>query len=136
MPHSAIDRASWYLFCNAYSRQHQGWIGSVEAIEPAPQETGAAREEEPAPVTLADNVALQGIVLQGHQQEPELLVCMGRGTDLFTHRIARPTLIEALQTDLGLDEGLLIHDEKGGVHRIRFRVPASPDVLDGISPVP
>ncbi len=131
MTHSAIDKLFWHTFCDAYSRQHQGWITSVEAIE-STQEPDAV----PTPFMLVANVALQGIVLQNHQPEPDLLVCMGRDMDLYTHRIVRPTLIEALQTDRGLDEGLLIHDEKGGIHRLRFRVPASPDVLDGISPVP
>ncbi len=79
-------------------------------------------------------LALQGIVLQDRQPVPELLICLGVGEKLFTHRIIRPAQIVALQTESGLDEGLQISDESGGLHRIRFRAPASPETLDGVAP--
>ncbi len=124
--HSIIDKSCWAAFCDAYSRQHQGWIACVETIEPG---------LDPPAVALVVHLPLQGVVLQDRQPVPELLVCLGVGEQLFTHRIIRPAQIAALQTESGLDEGLQIRDEGGGLYRIRFRAPASPETLDGVAAV-
>ena len=120
---SEIAKKLWPGFCDDYSRQHQGWLVSLETHDPL---------NSPAHLqAMAGELAFQGVVLQDHGPAPELLVTLGRGEEIFTHRIVQPTRIITLETDAGLHEGLLIQDDNGGQLRIRFRVPASPEALDG-----
>jgi len=123
---TTIEKQYWAEFCDAYSRQHRGWIASIEAHD--------ARMSESGLLPIASSQALQGIVLQGRHPQPDLIVSAGSGENLLTHRIVQPTQIVALQTDSGLDEGLQIYDENGGLVQLRFRVPASPEALDGVTP--
>jgi hypothetical protein len=41
-----------------------------------------------------------------------------------------PTIIVTLWTDVGLHEGITIHDKSGGLIHIRFHEPASPELSD------
>ncbi len=120
---SDIAKKLWPGFCDGYSRQHQGWLVSLEIHDPLAPTSN--------PQAMAGELAFQGIALQDHGPAPELLVTLGRAEEIFTHRVVQPARIAALETDAGLHEGLLIQDENGGQFKIRFRAPASPETLDG-----
>jgi hypothetical protein len=130
---TTIDKQCWAAFCDAYSRQHQGWIANVETYDPRLAES-AGLQASAGLLPLVSNLALQGLVFEDRHAHTDLVVSVGGGENLVTHRIVEPSQIVTLQTDSGLDEGLLIHDENGGLMRIRFRAPASPEALDGITP--
>ncbi len=120
---SAIARKRWADFCDHYTRQHQGWLVSLETCDPS--------TSPPVSHPMTEALTLQGIAFQEHGAAAELLVTLGRAEEFFTHRIAQPARILTLETDAGMHEGLLVQDESGGQLRILFRVPASPEALDG-----
>lgn len=125
-----IAKNHWQSFCDNYTRQHQGWIVKVDIFDPS---MSNHRRGEPSPrlKALAADLAFRGIVFQDSESHPELLINLGSGKELFTHRLMRPAQIVTLETTEGLHEGLLIHDSNGGMVQIRFREPANPELLDG-----
>ncbi len=120
---SEIARRHWLRFCDHYSRQHRGWLVSLEIQDPAKLAS--------PPQLMTGELTFQGIALQDHGQIPELLVTLGRAEEIFTHRVVQPTRIAALETGDGLHEGMLIQDENHGQLKIRFRAPARPESLNG-----
>jgi len=127
--HSEIAKIQWQSFCDNYTRQHRGWVVKVDAYDPALAKL-FCQAPPPRLKTMANNLAFQGIVFEDSGFRLELLICLASGGELFTHRVMQPTIIVALWTDVGLDEGIIIHDKTGGLIHMRFRKPASPELLD------
>lgn len=125
-----IARNQWRSFCDGYSRQHQGWIVKVNIYDPSMSKLSYYNPTSRFK-TMANDLAFRGIVFEDFGPRPELLVNLGSGTELITHRLMQPTHIVEVETVNGLHEGLLIHDRNGGVMQIRFREPANPEMLDG-----
>jgi hypothetical protein len=125
-----IAKNQWQSFCEDYTRQHEGWIVKIDVYDPSMSKLGGNK----LPIrlqSLAVDLMFRGIVFQDGGGRPELLVNLGRGKELFTHRLMRPTHIVALESDNGFHEGLLLHDRNGGLVQIRFREPARPELLNG-----
>ncbi|MDD1635793.1 MAG: DUF5335 domain-containing protein [Methylococcaceae bacterium] len=127
--HSEIAKIQWQSFCDNYTRQHRGWVVKVDAYDPALAKL-FCQAPPPRLKTIANNLAFQGIVFEDSGFRLELLICLASGGELFTHRVMQPTIIVALWTDVGSDEGIIIHDKTGGLIHMRFRKPASPELLD------
>ena len=127
--HSEIAKIQWQSFCDNYTRQHRGWVVKVDAYDPALAKL-FCQAPPPRLKTMANNLAFQGIVFEDSGFRLELLICLASGGELFTHRVMQPTIIVALWTDVGSDEGIIIHDKTGGLIHMRFRKPASPELLD------
>jgi hypothetical protein len=127
--HSEIAKIQWQSFCDNYTRQHRGWVVKVDAYDPALAKL-FCQAPPPRLKAMANNLAFQGIVFEDSGSRLELLICLASGGELFTHRVMQPTIIVALWTDVGLDEGIIIHDKTGGLIHMRFRKPASPELLD------
>ena len=127
--HSEIAKNQWQSFCDNFTRQHWGWVVKVDAYDPTLAKLYC---ESPPPrlKAMANNLAFQGIVFEDSGFRLELLICLASGGGLFTHRVMHPTIIVALWTDVGLHEGIIIHDKSGGLIHIHFREPASPELLD------
>jgi hypothetical protein len=127
---SEIAKGLWQSFCASYTRQHVGWMVKVDVYDPSMSRLCG---ETPSPCLklMANDLTFQGIALEDRSSRPQLLVTLASNGELFTHRLMRPTHIVAIETASGLHEGLLIHDKTGGLMQIRFREPASAELLDG-----
>jgi hypothetical protein len=127
--HSEIAKSQWQSFCDNYTRQHRGWVVKVDAYDPALAKL-FCQAPPPRLKAMANNLAFQGIVFEDSGFRLELLICLASGGELFTHRVMQPTIIVALWSDIGLHEGIIIHDKTGGLIHMHFREPASPELLD------
>jgi hypothetical protein len=118
-----IRASEWSDFLDAFSRQHEGWLVTVEDI---PHAAGGSRVE-------ARELPLQGVFVDD-SREHNISIAVGRtADDHLTHTISRPTRLIAEQNDAGADEGLTIERRAGRSTQIRFRAPARPDEVDGVA---
>lgn len=118
-----IPRSDWPKFFDSFSRQHEGWLATLEIFA---TEIGAQVEE--------DEMAFEGIVDESNETlGDQIIVMMGaKRDDHITHTIAGPTDVSLEQTDEGADVALAITSEGGAVTLLRFRSPTLPAMVDGI----
>ena len=118
-----IPKNEWQQFFDIFSRQHEGWLVTLEIFG---SEIGAQVEER--------GLAFEGIVdegddLQGH----EILIMFGaKPDDHITHSISNPTTVSLQQTDEGADAVLAIKSADGVMALLRFRSPMLPEMVDGL----
>lgn len=118
-----IPRSEWPKFFDSFSRQHEGWLATLEIFA---TEIGAQVEER--------ELALEGIVDEWNEAlGNQIIIMMGaKPDDHITHTIAHPTNVSLEQTDEGADVALAITSEGGSVALLRFRSPMLPAMVDGI----
>jgi hypothetical protein len=118
-----IPRKDWTDFCDSFSRRHEGWLVTLDAV---PADGG--------PVEIGRNQALRGVIAQVDDTAPgQVSVIVGPDRDQhLTHTIDAPTSIRLEQSDAGADESLTIESVKSGTATLRFRVAALPEMVDGI----
>ena len=118
-----IPKIEWQQFFDIFSRQHEGWLVTLEIFG---SEIGAQVEER--------GLAFEGIVdagddLRGH----EILIMFGaKPDDHITHSISNPTTVSLQQTDEGADAALAIKSADGVMALLRFRSPMLPEMVDGV----
>lgn len=119
-----IPRNEWQKFFNMFSRQHQGWLVTLEILG---SEIGAQVEER--------GLALEGIVNEGDEvQGNEILIMFGaKPDDHITHRIGNPTTVSLEQTDEGADAALAIKSADGVTALLRFRSAVLPEMVDAVA---
>lgn len=118
-----IARDEWPKFFDGFSRQHEGWLATLEIFA---TEIGAQVEEH--------ELAFEGIVDEWSEAlGNQIIIMMGaKRDDHITHTIAQPTDVSLEQTDEGADVALAITSEGGAVALLRFRSPTLPAMVDGI----
>ena len=118
-----IPRGDWPMFFDSFSRQHEGWLATLEIFA---TELGAQVEEH--------EMAFEGIVDEWNEAlGNQIIIMMGaKQDDHITHTIAHPTNVSLEQTDEGADVALAITSEGGAVNLLRFRSPTLPAMVDGI----
>ena len=118
-----IPRSDWPKFFDSFSRQHEGWLATLEIFA---TEIGAQVEEH--------EMAFEGIVDEWNEAlGNQIIVMMGaKRDDHITHTVAAPTDVSLEQTDEGADVALAITSEGGAVTLLRFRSPTLPAMVDGI----
>jgi hypothetical protein len=118
-----IPRSEWPKFFDSFSRQHEGWLATLEIFA---TEIGAQVEER--------ELAFEGIVDEWNEAlGNQIIIMMGvKPDDHITHTIGRPTNVSLEQTDEGADVALAITSESGAVALLRFRSPMLPEMVDGI----
>ena len=118
-----IPRSDWPQFFDSFSRQHEGWLATLEIFA---TEIGAQVEEH--------EMALEGIVDEWNEAlGNQIIIMMGaKRDDHITHTVAHPTNVSLEQTDEGADVALAITSEGGAVTLLRFRSPTLPAMVDGI----
>ncbi len=115
MGERVIPKESWSEFLSAFSRQHHGWLVTIEV-----------RERDGATDTVADEWPLKKIALEGDNVE---IVAGNNGT---THnRIAGPLELRVYETAPEAIESLTI-DSPLGQTTIRFRIAIPPQLVDGM----
>lgn len=119
-----IPRNEWPKFFGRFSRQHEGWLATLEILG---SEIGAQVEERGM---AFEGIADEGDEVQGH----EILIMFGaKPDDHVTHSISHPTAVSLEQTDEGADAALAIKSEDGVTALLRFRSAVLPEMVDAVA---
>lgn len=123
MPTQDIPRNEWAPFLDAFSRQHEGWLTTIEVVTSG---LGAHREVRDKP--------LVGISEDRKRSDAaSISVSAGeRPEDHVTHVIERPSRVALELTEEGAHKGLRIESENGEMTLVLFRAPALPETVDGM----
>jgi hypothetical protein len=120
-----IARSEWPDFFEAFSRQHEQWLVTVEEI---PGGEGSTCVE-------ARDVRLQGIFMDGHAEA--ISIVLGDSPDQhLTHTVSHPARVILEQTDAGVDQGIRINRDHDQATRVSFRSVVRPEEVDGVLPYP
>ncbi len=132
MPVTAIPQGQWEAFADQFSRQHRGWLVTVEATDSRSLKLNARQAGAPSRVLAHDEV-LREVALEQGETPGQFRILVGQQPGRLVHRIRRPLEVRFEVTDDGAHQGLWIDDADGTTTCVRFRTPAQPEVLDGIS---
>jgi hypothetical protein len=118
-----IPRGEWAEFLDSFSRQHEGWLVTVEVLSTS---IGAQVEAQELP--------LEGITaeLKGGD-EGMITIILGSGSrERVTHNITGPIHVRIEQTEEGADMALQIESSDGVTTLVRLRSAILPEMVDGI----
>lgn len=116
-----IPRSEWATFFDSFSRQHDGWLASLELLAP---DLGA--------LTEVHNRPLAGIAAELHRSgRDSITIIFGRIPSELTHIINQPTRVWLKQTAEGADDALEIESAEGPTALLRFRFPRLSEEVDG-----
>jgi len=123
MPTQEIPRQEWNNFFDSFSRQHQGWLATLEIFG---AEIGAQEE--------AHELPLEGVSIASGTNEPEAIaISIGKSPENhLSHTIAKPARVWLEQTDEGANAALEIESEDETKTLLRFRSPVPPEFVDGV----
>ena len=123
MPTQEIPRKEWNNFFDTFSRQHEGWLATLEVFGP---EIGAQEEARELP--------LEGVSIASGTNEPETIaISIGKSPeDHLSHTIVEPAHVWLEQTEEGANAALEIESENETKTLLRFRSPVSPELVDGV----
>jgi hypothetical protein len=118
-----IPRDEWTTFLDTFSRQHEGWLATVEVLG---ADIGAQEE--------ADDLPLEGITATSRDDSPmTIAISLGKTPeDHVTHTITEPTRIWLEQTSLGANAALEIESAGDTKTLLRFRSALPADMVDGV----
>lgn len=120
-----IPKQEWGTFFDNFSRQHDGWLATLEILG---AEIGAQVEERELP--------LKGIVDEWDEVDGNEIMIMveAKPDDHLTHTIRNATQVSLEQTDDGADAALAIKSADGTTALLRFRKPMLPVLVEGMVP--
>ena len=123
MPTQEIPREQWNNFFNSFSRQHEGWLATLEVFA---TDAGAQRE--------VSDVPFEGISLDSdNERSGSVVINVGMTpADHVSHKIDHPVHIWLQQTETGADAALEIEAEDDSKTLLRFRSPMLPELVDGV----
>ncbi|MCG6970046.1 MAG: DUF5335 family protein [Gammaproteobacteria bacterium] len=124
-----ISIDEWGKFCNAFSREHHGWLVSV-AITDITSDTASK------PISmkiLADNLPLQEVREAQTKTEAEIMITVGEGIDETSFLVENVAALYE-NSDANKDVGMRIDSSNRTSTVVQFRVAAKPDDLDGLTP--
>ena len=118
-----IPKNEWPKFFDNFSRQHEGWLVTLEIFG---SELGAQVQER--------ELAFEGIVDEWDEIHGNQIVIMvgEKPDDHITHSIARPTQVSLEQTDEDAHAVLAIKSADGVMALMRFRSQMLPEIVDGL----
>jgi Family of unknown function (DUF5335) len=118
-----IPREQWNNFFDSFSRQHEGWLASLELMS-----TDLGAQEEAA------ELSFEGISLNSDTEEANAIVInlAKAPADHVSHMIDHPKHVWLQRTDEGADASLEIESEDDAKTLLRFRSPILPEFVDGI----
>ena len=123
MPTQDIPRTEWPAFLDSFSRQHEGWLTTVEVVTSG---LGVHREVREKPLTGISEDRKRG-------DAASISISAGeRPQDHVTHVVPRPSRVALELTEVGAHKGLRIESENGDMTLVLFRAPALPETLDGM----
>lgn len=123
MPTQEIPRDQWTTFLNTFSRQHEGWLATLEVLA---TDIGAQQE--------ARDLPLEGITATSKDSAPETIgISLGKTPeDHVTHTISEPTRLWLEQTSLGANVALEIESADEVKTLLRFRSALPAEMVDGV----
>ena len=122
-----VPAAEWGHFLKSFSIQHSGWIVNVFTV---------SAEKKYQRIFHVIGRQLRHMRIDWNCRRPEVQISLaGQGGDLLIHRVPDPTRLVLKQDSEGAHEGLDVTSADGSVTRVRFRVPARPETLDGVLPL-
>jgi hypothetical protein len=123
MPTEEIPRAEWKTFLDTFSRQHEGWLATLEVLG---ADIGAQQE--------ARDLPLEGVTATLRDGATETIaISLGRtAADHLTHTITEPTRIWLEQTSLGANAALEIESADEVKTLLRFRSALPAEMVDGV----
>lgn len=118
-----IPQSEWRTFFDTFSRQHEGWLATLEILE---LDVGAQEE--------AHELALAGVSLSSGGDETETIsIDLGTTPDEHvSHSISEPTAVWLEQTEQGANAALEIEVADGTKTLLRFRSPMPAEFVDGV----
>jgi Family of unknown function (DUF5335) len=123
MPTREVPRHAWSDFFDRFSRQHQGWLVSLDV-------TGLDSRRQ----VRAYEVPLVGITAELQADRGDRIeVALGTsGGKHVTHIIRAATQVQLHETEEGAHEGVDIASATGGTTRLRFRSAMLPERVDDL----
>ena len=118
-----IPKTEWPKFFDNFSRQHEGWLVTLEILG---AELGAQVQGR--------ELAFEGIVdewdeIQGNQ----IVIMVGEKPEAhITHSITRTTQVNVEENE-GVRVVLAIKSADGVMALMRFRSPMLPEIVDGLA---
>ena len=118
-----IPRKEWQSFFEVFSKQHEGWLATLEVLD---SNIGAQEE--------AHELPLEGLsVDSGSDDSQTIVISLGRtADDHVSHTIANPEHVWLEQTEEGANAALEIESSDESKSLLRFRAPILPEFVDGI----
>jgi hypothetical protein len=123
MPTREIPREDWKAFCDRFSREHEGWLATVEVLH---ERIGAQVEAEDLPF---EGISAASKGSGGEAIEIFLRVEPDR---TLTHSVADPTRLWVEITEAGAERALEV-EAAAGKTILRFRSAVPADMVDGIA---
>jgi len=123
MPTQEIPREDWNNFFDVFSRQHEGWLATLEIFA---SDIGAQEE--------AHELPLEGIsTASGGNEADAIAINLGKTPeDHVTHTITKPEHVWLEQTSGGADAALEIDSDNQTKTLLRFRSALPPEMVDGV----
>ena len=118
-----IPREEWVDFLDGFSRQHEGWLVTVEVLG---EEIGAQVE--------AEEMTLEGVTadLKGQGSHVISIILVNRSKEHVTHNVTQPTHVRIEQTEDGANMALQIESGDRVTTLLRFRSAVLPEMVDGV----
>ncbi len=117
-----VTRDEWTSFFDTFSKQHEGWLASLEIIG---DEVGAQ--------TAAVELPFEGISVNDDDEPKSLVINFGRSAaEHVSHTVERPRHVWLRQTAEGANDSVEIIEEGNQKTLLRFRSPVLPEFVDGI----
>jgi hypothetical protein len=123
MPTKEIPREEWNNFFDTFSRQHEGWLATLEVFAP---DVGAQEE--------AHELPLEGIsIASGDDSAETIAISLGKTPeDHITHTITKPEHVWLEQTSGGANLALEIESANDTKTLLRFRSALPAEMVDGV----
>ena len=118
-----IPRENWNSFFDTFSRQHEGWLATLEVLG---RDFGAQEE--------AHELPLEGVSISSGTNEAETIaISIGKTPENhISHTILKPAHVWLEQTQDGADAALEIESEDDSKTLLRFRSSVPPELVDGV----
>lgn len=122
MPTQEVPREQWNNFFNSFSRQHEGWLATLEVFGP---DLGAQQEARQLP--------LEGISISSADEENQIALNLGKKPEQhITHTITEPEHVWVETTSEGASAALEIESKHQTKTLLRFRSPVPTELVDGV----
>lgn len=117
-----IPPDEWRAFFDSFSRQHAGWLVSLEISDRSGTQIAVR------------SLPLRGIAVDA-EDKPSIAVLLGSDPREHFARIVRsPERIVVDQAESGADRAVTVYEAAGLATTVRFRAPMLPEMVDGVGP--
>lgn len=117
-----IPRTEWRSFFDAFNRQHEGWLATLEIFS---SEIGAQEQ--------AHELPLEGVTVSQSGADEEIAISLGRSPDEhISHTIAEPTHVWVERTTEGANGALEVESKDQTKTLLTFRAAVKPELVDGL----